>query len=156
MKKCFLLFQVCLCVYSVSTAQASAAASLSDYQWLLGKWERTNNRPGQITYETWTKESDTKFISLGWTMRGKDTVVAEKVTLTIRGNDIYYIADVSDNTAAVSFKVIQRSSHNFVAANPEHDFPKQIAYTKNEGNMMTAVISGDGREIPYQFKKIAD
>jgi hypothetical protein len=69
----------------------SAATSLSYYEWLLGKWERTNNRPGQVTYETWTKESDTKFISLGWTMRGKDTVVAEKVTFIIKENAIYYM-----------------------------------------------------------------
>lgn len=134
----------------------SAATSLSDYEWLLGKWERTNNRPGQVTYETWTKESDTKFISLGWTMRGKDTVVAEKVTFIIKENAIYYIADVTENTAAVSFKVIQQSSKGFTAANPEHDFPKQITYTKNTDDIITAVISGNGREIIYQFKRIAD
>lgn len=156
MKKCFLLSLVCFCIYSVSTAQAGAAASLSDYQWLLGKWERTNNRAGQITYEKWTKESDTKFNCLGWTMRGKDTVFSEKVTLTIKGNDIFYIADVSENATPVPFKIIQQSEKSFVCSNPEHDFPKQIAYTKNEGNMMTAVISGGGREIPYQFKKVAD
>lgn len=141
--------------YFISDAQ-TMASSLSGYDWLLGKWERTNNSPGQVTYETWTKESDTKFISLGWTMRGKDTVVAEKVTFIIKENAIYYIADVSENNAAVSFKVIQQSSKSFTASNPEHDFPKQITYAKNADDTITAVISGNGRDITYQFKKIAD
>jgi hypothetical protein len=155
MKKVSLLTaSLILCI--VSFAQVTTNTSLTDFNWLIGKWERTNNRPGQNTYETWAKESDTKFTSFGWTMRGKDTVVAEKVTLTFKGNDIYYIADVSENTAAVNFKVIERSPEKFVAANPEHDFPKQITYTKNADNMMTAVISGNGREIVYQFKKLTN
>lgn len=155
MKKVILL-TILSAVYTFSFAQSSTNTSLSDFNWLLGKWERTNNRAGQNTYETWIKESDTKFLSLGWTMRGKDTVVAEKVTLTIKGNDVFYIADVSENAAPVSFKIIQRSASDFVAANTEHDFPKQIAYKKAEADMMTATISGNGREIIYQFKKMTD
>ena len=137
-----------------SIAQTSSKLSLSDFEWLLGKWERLNNRPGQITYESWVKESDTKFTGFGWTMKGKDTLSMEKLSLVVKGNNIYYVADVSENAAPVSFRIMEQSGKSFVSSNPEHDFPKKVAYKLEENGILVAVISDDKREISFRFKKI--
>lgn len=152
MKK-IICFIISVCFISVCFSQNSTK-TLSDFEWLLGKWERTNGRPGQATYEHWTKESDTKFTGFGWTMKGKDTAFVEKFSLMIKDNDIYYVADVSQNPAPVWFKITEHTNNTFVSSNPKHDFPKMIGYKMESESLMTATISGDGKEIPYKFKKI--
>lgn len=154
MKKIITVSVALVCCYLTSSAQTSVKKSLADFEWLLGKWERINNKSGQITYEKWIKESDTKFIGFDWTMKGKDTVFIENFSLEIKDNDLYYIADVSHNPAPVPFKITVNSTNGFTSSNPEHDFPKKIEYKKENGNTMTATISGNGKEIPYKFKKV--
>jgi Domain of unknown function (DUF6265) len=138
----------------ISCAQTSGKILLVDFEWLLGKWELINNKPGQITYERWTKESDIKYVGYGWTMKGKDTVFVEKLNLIIKDNHVYYVADIKENSSPVLFKIIEQSKKAFISSNPAHDFPKKIEYKAGEENNMTAVISGDGKEISYNFKKI--
>jgi len=51
------------------------------FDWLLGNWERTNDSKENKTYESWTKKSDTEYIGLGCTLKGKDTVFKENIQL---------------------------------------------------------------------------
>jgi ketosteroid isomerase-like protein len=40
-------------------------------------------------------------------------------------------------------------------ANPAHDFPKQVSY-RRDGDALAAEISGDGKAIPFRFRRAVD
>ncbi len=121
-------------------------------KWLTGTWKRTGMKPGKMGTETWATSSPTKLIGTGITMKGKDTVVAEKLQLIIKNDSIFYVADVTENPEPVYFKLTSITDHSFVCENLQHDFPKKIVYTLIKGKLK-ATISGNGKSIDYYFNK---
>ena len=85
-------------------------------------------------------------------MQEQDTAFIEKVTILIRDNNIYYVADVPENKQLVYFKITEIHDHGFICENAEHDFPKKISY-QVDGHDLKAQISGNGKSIDYVFKK---
>ena len=85
-------------------------------------------------------------------MKGADTTFVEKLKIVIKSGDIYYVSDVPENPRPVDFKFTFIHDRSFVCENPAHDFPKKIAYY-SDGNNLRAVISGDGKEIEYLFRR---
>lgn len=90
---------------------------------------------------------------IGFTLQGADTVFREDLEIVSQEGKLYYVADVAHNDEPVHFKINITSDHSFESANSQHDFPKQISYTCT-GKSLTATISGDGKEIPFQFKRV--
>ena len=124
----------------------------TDFDWLIGKWERENVRPGRTAFEIWEREGEL-LSGIGVTLEGTDTVFVEKLSIISKEGQFYYVADVTANTAPTLFKISDYNADGFVSENPEHDFPKKIMYTL-DGNKMLATISGDGKEIPFAFKRV--
>jgi Domain of unknown function (DUF6265) len=144
----FVLFLFANCTF--------AQPSISEFiklDWLAGKWNRTNAKTGRSGYEVWKKISKTEWIGKGVTMKGTDTLFVEKLKLICREGNIYYVADVPQNKSEVLFKFTELSEHGFVCENPQHDFPKKIAYTLDD-NKLKAIISGDGKIMEYLFEKV--
>jgi hypothetical protein len=133
-------------------SQANAKKEFDKLKWLNGSWKRTNSKAGQSGAETWAITSPDKLTGKGITMRGKDTAYVEKLSLIIKGNEIFYVADVPDNSKPVYFKLTQITADSFVCENPEHNFPKKIAYQLS-GSHIKAVISGNGKSVDYLFEK---
>jgi len=149
-----LLFAIVFVVtVAMAYGQPNAKQDFKKLKWLIGNWKRTDVKPGQSGTETWSVTSATSFKGLGVTLKGKDTVSLEKLSLIIRGNDIFYVADVTGNPKPVYFKMTSITGNSFVCENPEHDFPKKISY-KLVGNKIEASISGNGKSIPYNFVKM--
>jgi hypothetical protein len=152
MKK--LLFAIVFVVASaVVYGQPNPKQDFRKLKWLTGNWKRTDAGPGRNGTETWSVASATCFKGLGVTLKGKDTVSLEKLSLIIKGNDIFYVADVTGNPKPVYFKMTSITGDSFVCENPEHDFPKKISY-KLVGDKIEASISGNGKSIPYNFVKM--
>jgi hypothetical protein len=121
--------------------------------WLEGTWKRTNAKPGRSGSEMWKKLSDKEWRGKGVNLRGTDTVFIEKIKLVSKDGSIFYVADVPENKAEVYFKLTELSDTHFVCENPQHDFPKKIAYIR-QGNTLKASISGDGKSMEYLFEKM--
>lgn len=132
-------------------AQVYSTKSTSQLEWLVGKWKRTNSKPGRTSIETWKKDGD-RLIGSAYHLNGNDTTYIEKLKIVVKDQELYYVADVPENKSEVYFKITQVSPNGFVCENPQHDFPKKISYQLN-GNSIRAVISGDGKEIPYLFER---
>jgi hypothetical protein len=141
---CLLIFCATVC-----TAQSK---DLKKLQWLEGEWNRTNAKPGRSGIEKWKMNSSTEMQGWGISMRGTDTSFVEKLKIVVKDNNIYYVADVPENKAVVLFKLTKSNDNEFVFENPEHDFPKQITYTR-DGNKLKATVSGNGKTIEYLFEK---
>lgn len=124
------------------------------FSWLQGKWERLMTGPQKSAFEVWSPIENSKFEGIGYTMTGNDTTFTEFLSFVLKEGDLYYVADVSHNPKPTSFKITSISDNGFVCENPEHDFPQKIEYILNETNLLVE-ISGQGKTIPFNFKKIS-
>ncbi len=150
------IFFLCMLFMSLSNqcfAQGSAAQKFKTLEWLIGKWQRTNSKAGQSGYESWDKTSSIKFTGTGITQEGEKTIFEEQLELSIQDDQIFYIVRLKGDPKPVAFKLTFISKDAFICENPEHDFPKKIAYTRN-GKNVKAVISGNGHSVDYNFKPL--
>lgn len=141
-----------LCSAHLLFSQARSSADLKKIEWLLGRWERTNGIAGHPESEEWKKISDTEWKGVSVRLSGADTVALERITLLLKEQNLYYIADVPVNPEPVSFKVTEISNTGFVCENPQHDFPQKIVYRKT-GSTLKASLSGGGKPIDFIFEK---
>lgn len=154
MKKALLLVCI-LFALGLAHSQSSPGNIKDDFKkldWLEGRWTRSGMKPGRMAQESWQKMSPTEWRGLGVNMKGTDTAFVEKLKIVLKDEDIYYVADIAENKEPVYFKLTAITNTGFVCENPQHDFPKKIAYQK-DGNRIKATISGDGKSIDYLFEK---
>lgn len=143
MKK--LYFLILILLTSCNSSQET------EFDWLLGNWERTNDAKGNTTYEYWTKKSDTEYIGLGCTLKEKDTVFKENIHL-IKNKEQWVFKVIGVNEAPTLFPITSLTKTSFTCENPENEFPKKIIYTSKNGNL-NAVISAGENKISFLFKK---
>ncbi len=122
--------------------------------WLLGEWQRTNERPERTSLEVWELQENGDLAGVGLTTEGDKVVFKETLKLQLEGDKIQYIADVSHNDEATVFELSSLEEKKIVFENPQHDFPKQISYELISADTLHAVISGNGKEIIFQFKRL--
>lgn len=147
-----LRFIILLLSAVIVQSQETSNQTIEKFEWLTGRWNRTNVKPGRSGVEEWKKSSDSELTGSGILMNGKDTVVIEKIKIVVKDDNIYYVADVSENKDLVYFKFSTITKNSFVCENPDHDFPKRISYTY-DGKVLKATISGNGKSIDYLFEK---
>ena len=133
--------------YGQDTKQTS---QIDQLLWLCKTWERTNIKQGQKTFEKWTRKGNV-LEGVGVTIQGQDTVFIERLSISERDGELHYGSEVAHNPAPVYFKVQITGETSFISRNTKHDFPKAIEYNL-EGEYLTAIISGDGKQVPFRFK----
>jgi hypothetical protein len=121
--------------------------------WLNGIWNQSNiTKPGKALVEQWVKSGDYEMRGQATTTQNSDTVYVERITLLIKDNTIYYVADVPQNKQPIYFKLTSITANGFVCENSEHDFPKKILYELS-GSQLKATISGNGKSFDYLYVK---
>ena len=144
---------ICLCLLSCKPGQKiHLHKQIRDLGWIIGTWDQTLDEQGQVTFEHWEIKTQTEIIGWNLTLAGQDTLFKENLKIQLRGNIPYYIAEVSHNPEPVLFRIIELSTNHFISVNPEHDFPKKIAYYRR-GNKIQAKVSGDQRGFELTFVK---
>lgn len=125
---------------------------INQLEWLVGQWQRIDLPQGQSAIEKW-KLNESAFQGIGISFKGNDTTFVEHLKIVKIDHDLFYVAEVSHNDAPVFFKIELKAEDGFVCSNPKHDFPKKIDYQLND-SLLKVVISGDGREVSFSFKKV--
>ncbi len=112
---------------------------------LEGTW-KMNTKRGAIC-EEWKRIDKNYLQNRGYMIKGKDTLVTERVTLTNTRSGIFYTSTVEDqnNKKPIAFKMTQAEDNKFVFENPEHDFPKRIVYRFVTTDSLHAFVD-DGTE----------
>lgn len=136
-----------LCGYSQTILQPD----IKKLKWLSGNWVRTNNKQGQTGMESWTFHAE-GLKGKGFTLAGKDTVFLEQLSIALRGKDLFYVVRAAAEAAPVYFRFTSITDSSFICENPQHDFPKKIAYRLQRGKMK-ATISGDGQHMDFLFRR---
>ena len=94
----------------------------------------------------------------GYMLRGTDTIISERVSLTNTKEGIFYTSTVEDqnNKQPISFKMTKGEDNVFVFENPEHDFPKRIVYRFVTSDSLHAYIDDGteaGKKQNFYFKR---
>lgn len=147
-----LLFALMFTTAKSQSAEPRTQTTVDQLTWLEGTWTRTNSKAGRSGLEIWKKISTTELRGRGITIHGSDTAFVEKLRIIVRDGNLFYVADVPENQKPVFFRLTEIKEKSFTCENPDHDFPKKIAYTL-DGNKLRATISGDGKAIEYLFDR---
>jgi Domain of unknown function (DUF6265) len=154
MKPFLTLSMILILTTGISAQSDKIKSDFSSLSWLEGKWTRSNMKnPRRTALELWKKTGEYELTGLGVTLQEGDTVFVEKLKIVISGNEIHYVADVSENPNPVHFVFTKIGSNFFSCENPQHDFPKKISY-QLEGNTLNAQTSGDGKIQEFVFVKV--
>lgn len=121
-----------------------------NFDWLLGKWKRSNESAGKHTFEIWEKVNDTEYFGVGYTLQDGDTISHEEIKLIKVNNRWDFIVTLPEEKDPIAFKGISQSANHYICENPQNDFPTKIRYWRT-GNVLHASISGDEMEIPFEF-----
>lgn len=120
------------------------------FSYLLGGWNRTNDKQGKQTYEEWRKVNDTTYLGHGYTLQGQDTVWQEWTEISPINGTWYFQARMKDDSVSTDFVITSFTDTSFVCENPENEFPKIIRYRK-EGNTLKAEIEAGDFKILFDF-----
>jgi hypothetical protein len=146
-----ILFVLVSCKEEVKVSQIKNTISLSELDWMLGKWKREET--GEL--ELWSEKESSYFG--GMVVQVNDAnkaVIKEVLSLEGREDGIYYGAKVDgqNNGRKIDFKM---SNENFEApkfSNENHDFPKHISYMKIGNDKIKVELSGtDGEPVTFYY-----
>lgn len=150
MKVRFILLLLSSSYVSAQKQSPPAELHIASLNWLVGSWERINVKEGFKAQETWKLSGQEELAGVGVTLKGTDTVFVEKIRILKKDQDLFYVADVKENSKPIYFKFTTMHFSGFSCENPEHDFPKKIEYNL-QGKNLTVVISGDGKSQNFTF-----
>jgi len=146
---CILIIFACK---DIKKAEKSTADLPIHFDWLSGSWQRSNDDPGQQTYEQWAKANDSLYLGLGFTMQDKDTIWQENVKLLLKDSIWIYSVTGKGDSMSTDFVLTSTTTKSFICENPENEFPKKIEYVL-EGDSLKAKISGGGPDVAFIFGK---
>ena len=137
----------------VVTENTEVNSEAINFDWLLGKWKRTNEEEGKYTFENWKKINDTEYKGIGFTMQNGDTIKQESIKLIYHKGSWNLKVKVPEDSEFITFKGISFSKNEFICENNELEFPNKIKYWKN-GEKINASVSGGDFKISFEFEKL--
>lgn len=141
----FLLFGMMSCQQSHQSED-----NATHFDWILGKWKRSNEQPGKITYEYWRKDEANAYKGMGCTVMDGDTTFKENLKILQRDNAWWLEVTGTDNIS-VSFRIVAVKAKGLHAENPENPFPRYIKY-ELAGDQLYATVADDENKIEFIFE----
>lgn len=130
--------------------------NLEKFELLIGQWEGIQG--SGIYHEEWNKSDKNELKGKAYMIKKGEILNTEILKIHEDSIGIFYTADVSHNTAPVSFKLTFQNENSFVFENPEHDFPKKITYEFENNNKLKATVeasnNGKIKKIEYNLRRI--
>lgn len=123
---------------------------------LAGTWKMA----GRESFERWTKNDDGNYRSVAFTVKGKDTLIQEQVSVYLQNDKWIFETLVSGQNAgqSVLFTSTAVTATDAEFSNPTHDFPSLIHY-KVTGDTLNAFIAGRNEKggidtIPFYYARV--
>ena len=121
----------------------------ADLEWVQGVWTNINSETE--SYETWMRNDKNELVGSSITLRGKDTVFAERMKIYVEKDIVkLYVETVGSNPNPVVFTLKKDAEHAFTFENLRNEFPSQIVYTNPEPNKIKAWVAGFIDEVPQR------
>jgi len=155
MKNKIILIALVFCVSCGNVNNIQTTQKHENFNWLVGEWIRTNEKPDQTTYENWERISEHEYKGNGFTIsvEDNDTIWSEVIQLIKEANHWSFNVLMKGEKKATKFALSNKKENQFVCKNQLNDFPKMIVYEKMS-NQLIATISGGGNEVVFEFERI--
>ena len=72
---------IILIAFVFTMCNSKQTESTENFDWLLGKWQRTNEEQGKTTFENWEKTNNSEYNGIGFTIQNNDTISREKMKI---------------------------------------------------------------------------
>jgi hypothetical protein len=119
-------------------ADAADLGRIANLSWLAGHWTRAHN--GATSEELWLPADAGVMLGISRSVTAKGRHQFEFLRIEERANGVFYIA-APNGGAATEFKWVESGTRSAVFANPAHDFPQRIRYSR-QGDTLSARIEG--------------
>lgn len=131
----------CSIVFALSLPVAALdGARVEDLGWLTGHWS-AEGEDGRYSEEIWSSPRGGMLLGMNRDIRGSHAMF-EFLRIAETGDGIVYFAQPRGREAT-SFRLAELAPNRAVFANPAHDFPQRITYTR-DGDRLCARIEGEG------------
>ena len=152
-----LVITALLCVAAVGCASSPTTPDTAPYgdplhglSWLVGTWGGTQEN-GLRMQEHWTPSEGALMLGVNRTIRGPQAIAFEFLRIEARDEDaIVYVAQPNGLSPGVDFPLIESSEGHAIFANPEHDFPQRLTYTR-VGDHLTVVVEAEKQGTVHGF-----
>ena len=132
---------------AAQTPRKAVPATIDRVSWMAGNW--VSGDGGVSVEERWTPPAGGAMLAVSRTVKGGRMVGFEFLRIVERDGGLVYVAQPGGNPAT-DFTLTALSGTSATFENPEHDFPKQIRYTKRPDGSLEARV-GDGGEKDETF-----
>ena len=92
-------------------------SKMKQLHWLVGEWQRTNEKPERTTIEIWELQENGNLKGAGITTEGDKLVFKEELTLQLEDGKIQYVVDVPHNLEMTAFLLTESSDNKLVFEN---------------------------------------
>lgn len=147
-----LIFISSICIFSSCQPEKSSESNETNFDWIVGDWQRSNEESGKKTYEYWEKESGKEYAGLGCTIFAGDTTFREDLRI-YRKKGAWWLEVTGIEKDIVQFRIVSVKEKGLNAENPDNEFPKYIKYRLVE-DQLKAFISDDNNEIEFVFGRM--
>jgi hypothetical protein len=121
-------------------SEATSPASLAQFEWLEGSWERQVR--GGVATESWIRVSENTMEGIATVTRGDEERTTEHLRIGLFGDRIYYTALPQENAMPTSFELVEATEDRWTFENPDHDFPQRIIYARHAAGRLSVRIEG--------------
>lgn len=121
--------------------------------WLLGKWERTNEEKGKQTLESWEKVSESEYAGFAYTLQENDTISYEIMKIVAKKDSWELNVKTKEEKDFTHFYLAKLTATEFEFKNDSIEFPSLIRY-EHKKDKIFALVSGKEFELKYEFKKL--
>jgi hypothetical protein len=123
-------------------------ARLADLAWLSGSWG--GGAGESFAEEHWTDPRGGMMIGTHRDLKGEKAVFFEFLRIEQRGRTIAYVASPRGRCPATVFWLAEISKDRVVFANPDHDYPQRIVYSR-DGETLKASTSDMKGQKPEEW-----
>jgi Domain of unknown function (DUF6265) len=122
--------------------------------WLSGCWQIS--RGGEVIDEQWMSPRGGVMLGMARSVRGEKVVSTESTVIRVRDGKLVYEANPSGQQPT-TFTASTATADRVVFENPQHDYPKRVAYERQGANAITAWIDdgSGGKRVEYPFTRAA-
>ena len=149
----FAAFAFTMCNAKQKDNSKTTSIETENFDWLLGKWKRTNEVKGKDTFENWEKINNSEYLGIGFTIQNKDTVSQEIMKISETNGKWSLFVKVPTEKDFLKFEMSVIDNFKFECTNDSLDFPKLIKYWKN-GDKINALVAGDSLKLSFEFERI--
>jgi len=120
------------------------------FAWLVGCWVT----PDKSAQEVWVADSGRSLAGFAVTVSGSKVGFYEVLSIKQSDDGAWTYTAHPSGQGSASFLAVEIGEKSVVFANPDHDYPQEIRYSR-VGDQLYATISLLGEINPKSFDKVA-